>query len=509
MERVPLLSACAHSRSRDPSCCFDSGDLVPRRSAAFRIGVIGARSERRLPDQRRAKRSWGPAWRFVVVLLFSVVLAGWSYAAFEAAEQGWQGCSRLVEIATQRFGSARVRPTSVLNYDELTPSDAVLILAPRGPLRFAALSAFLGQGGRVAIADDFGTADGLLTRFRMRRALAPASPLRRVGTNPELPVATPVGVSGQRHPIVRELDAVYANHASALEVERGVELTPLLEIEATGGEPSALFAATGVIGRPERCGLRSASAQEACGRLVAIGDPSVFINLMLGYPDNERFARRLLDYLLEDDAWGRRGGSLFLVTGDFSQQGGALDPPGLVSEVLAALGEEVVQAWAQGLPEALSVALAVALLLTMTLWAGALAGRSHSPFRPRFAEQGGSPPSSLRAGRVAGAGNAADDSLLMLEVKRNVETALATALGASPSLGWSELARRAKKRCGGSAAGLLERLAGPLHEAERAALLGKPLHVSEETLRSYHRMVSDLNRELCATHEAPSAKRRL
>lgn len=451
-----------------------------------------------------------PLGCFLAGCLFVVALAGWSYAAFEPTESGWQGCSRLVEIATHRFGSARVRPTSVLNYDELKPEDAVLILAPLRSLRFSALNAFLGQGGRVAIADDFGTADRLLERFRMRRVSPPDSPLRRVDGNPDLPLATPAGAPGRRHPIVRNLDAVYANHASALEAEPGVELTPLLEIEATGSQPSALFAATGVIGRPERCGLRGGLVQEACGRLVAIGDPSIFINLMLSYPENERFCRSLLEYLLEDDSWGSRNGTLYVVSGHFQQRGGALDPPSLVSDALASLGQEVLRAWEEGLPEVLSVALAVALILTLVLWVTALAGRSHEPFRPRFAERGSPSQPARRAGRSAVfSGSATDRSLSMLEVKRNVEAALATALGVSPSLGWAELTRQSRGLFGGAVASRLERLAAPLREAERAALLGKPLHIPDEMLSSYRHVLQELQSELSAGEAASSAKRRL
>ena len=74
-------------------------------------------------------------------------------------------------------------------------------------------------------------------------------------------------------------------------------------------------AGRGVIGDARACGLMSGAQAEAvpggqCGRLLAMADPSAFINLMLRYPGNRNFARGVLKYLLEDDSWGRRAGTL-------------------------------------------------------------------------------------------------------------------------------------------------------------------------------------------------------
>jgi hypothetical protein len=127
--------------------------------------------------------------------------------------------------------------------------------------------------------------------------------------------------------MVAEVQAVVTNHPAAL---RHPRLTPVLEIrDANGG--AADLAVTGVIAKR--------------GRLFVLGDPSVFINLMLRYPGNRHLAEGLVNYLVERNESDSGGpldsgeGKVWIVTNQFSQVGHYGEDPAFLSEVLAKLSE--------------------------------------------------------------------------------------------------------------------------------------------------------------------------
>src|SRR6185369_6512064 len=112
-----------------------------------------------------------------------------------------------------------------------------------------------------------------------------------------------------------------------------------LEIASTS-EPSTALALIGVIGDAKRCGLAGESddlsltpsaATGKCGRLFAMGDPSAVMNSMLRYPGNRALAGRLVEYLVGDDTWGHRGGTLYIVTNDFTERGSFGNRSGLAA----------------------------------------------------------------------------------------------------------------------------------------------------------------------------------
>ena len=229
-------------------------------------------------------------------------------AAFDLNDTTWEGGSELFELAKKKLGRDRLEIAATLDYSKLSPKDGVVILHPEVPLDYAELSAFLRAGGRLALLDDHGSGDKFLARFQIYRVRAPSTPAKMLRDNPNLAIAEPAVqiVAGQeqnRHPITQNVDSVVTNHPTAL---THPNLTPVLTIAARG-EPDATLAVTGIIVNR--------------GRLFAMGDPSAFINLMLRYPGNRKFAEGLLTYLVEPDSWGERGGKLYFVTNHFSAEG--------------------------------------------------------------------------------------------------------------------------------------------------------------------------------------------
>jgi len=225
----------------------------------------------------------------------------------------------------------------------------VVVLHPERQLDADSLTLFLSQGGRLAMIDDFGTAAAFLVRFNgLRRVPPPPQPVLRVAGKAALAVALPSTQRGpdgeRRHPITENVEMVITNHPTGFEHP---QLTPLLDIEGQDGT-TVPVAVTGVIADK--------------GRLVAVGDPSIFINLMLRYPGNRAFAEGLLNYLRP--AVGTQG-NLWIVSGAFDQTGhfGGETLRSALDQRLRSARQTLADVDSQGLPPALALGLAVCVAL--------------------------------------------------------------------------------------------------------------------------------------------------
>ena len=421
-------------------------------------------------------------------------------AAFAPEDRGWEGCSDLLTLARSQLGEARVRAVSSLDYSLLEPRDAILFLHPEVEIRFHALAAFLGAGGRAAVVDDYGKAAPLLERFHIHRANAPALPELQLQGNPSLPIALPAPSDAAEnepsdHLTLRGVDQVVTNHPTALRLETGIELTRLLVLPARG-EPDALLAVTGVIGDAKACGLTAGVPAERlplghCGRLLAMGDPSSFINLMLRYPGNRNFARGVVSYLVEDDTWGRRGGNLYVLNGSFRQSGSYGEAEGWREALLerqSALLDALEELRTHGLPEPVSIALAAVAAIGVCIWTALAGGQLYVPLAPGYARavpvsaQGGF------AGRFAVlSAPSTDRALVLLELKQTLEASLRQRLSL-PSASTANLAEAVGQRrlLRPDSARKLEQLLRRLAAAELALVSTRQLNVSDRALRGLH-----------------------
>ena len=440
-------------------------------------------------------------------------LARTAGAAFEPDDRSWEGCSELMALARTELGGERVRVISSLDYAVLEPRDALVFVHPQVEIRFQPLAAFLSAGGRAAVIDDHGEGASLLERFHIHRANAPTLPALRLGANSNLPIAVPApseSAEGEPsdHVTLRGVDQVVTNHPTALRLEPGIELTRLLVLPARG-EPDGLLAVTGVIGDARACGLTSnfpldGPPQGQCGRLLAMGDPSVFINLMLRYPGNRSFARGVISYLVEDDTWGRRGGTVYFLTGDFRQSGTYGETGGIREELAAqqaAVLEWLNEVRKNGLPEPLSIALAAVAAIGVAIWAGLAGGQLYVPAPPGYARgiplaaQGGF------AGRFAVLGAPSTDrSLILLELKRGLEGSLRQRLGLPGAANSREIVECVAQREVLSRASLraLENLFEQLSAGEIAVRHARRLSVSDRALRGLHQGILDILAQMTA-----------
>ncbi|HYO93352.1 MAG TPA: DUF4350 domain-containing protein [Polyangiaceae bacterium] len=323
----------------------------------------------------------------LAVCLAATFVSSIARAAFDFRDPSWEGTSELLALARDSLGAGRVKIVAKLDFDTLTPRDGVLVLHPEVELQYPEVSAFLSAGGRLALLDDHGKGDLLLARYRIYRVQAPLRPAATLRNNAGFALALPAvqAVAGQeqnRHPSVSNVERLVTNHPTAL---TNPNLTPVLTIPALG-EPDATLAITGVIAGK--------------GRLFAMADPSSVINLMLRYPGNRAFASGLIEYLVEDDSWGPRSGTLYLVANRFNQGGRFGGGGGLTSDLsdAAETATSTLASWhEEGIPIAVALALGALCLLGALGWTGHFALRPYRRPEPRYASattlvaQGGLP----------------------------------------------------------------------------------------------------------------------
>ncbi len=369
---------------------------------------------------------------------------------FATSSANWEGYSEFVRLAQRQLGTKRVRLTTQLDFDTLRPGDAVIIVHPLQSLDDASLSAFLADGGRVGLLDDYGQGENLLRKFDIRRVPAPPDPERRLRANPDLAIAVPsiqlvAGAERGRHPMTEHVDQVVTNHAVAF---RHPDLTSVLEIRDTAGGAGSI-AVTGVIANQ--------------GRLFALGDPSVFINLMMRYPGNRQLAEGLIHYLVarapsDSDAHAQETGAtaedevdaesveesqIIIVANHFDQVGHYGEEDSFLSELRKKLDELISSTAAieeNGLPPGLSLALAAML----ALWLFSSQLKSHLR-TPQLVGYGFARPPALAAQTGLGAralvlsSARANPVLALLELDGAVRETVARRLQINPSGSMSEL----------------------------------------------------------------------
>jgi len=409
-------------------------------------------------------------------------------AAFEVNDSSWEGTSELLALARDRLGVQRVRIVRKLDFGELKPADGVLILHPEVELDFREISAFLAAGGRLAVLDDFGSADRFLAHYHVFRVQAPLRPAASLRDNPALAFAVPAvqPVAGQEqnlHPIVANVEQIVTNHPSAL---TNPNLTPILTIPALG-EPDATLALTGVIaGR---------------GRLFALADASVLVNLMLRYPGNRALAQGLVEYLVEDDSWGTRGGSLYLLSNRLDQGGHFGHGEGLrgeLSQAATSAADALAAIHQSGLPSPVALALAAIVAIAALGWSGLHALRRYRPSAPRHAAETPLVAQGGVAGRAAVlAAPTTDRALVVAELDALLREELALRaglpLGSAPDDSLRGLTQQGATRAQvDRARSLLQ--AG--HKAREAILKGRPSHIGAGQVAAHERELDRLLAEL-------------
>lgn len=315
-------------------------------------------------------RAFCSTW--LIGLSLATLAAHAQAAAFDYNDASWQGTAELLTLARSRLGNARVRLVANLDYSVLTPRDGVLVLHPKRQLHGDSASNFMRKGGRMAVADDYGSADSFYESYAVNRQNAPIRPSEMLRGNPNLAWAVPSDIAeapGVEHPLIAGVQRVLTNHPMVLVSN---SLTPILQIRTESGQ-NYVLAYSALVGKR--------------GRLLAVGDPSIFINLMLRYPGNRAFAGNLISYLVQDDTWGPRGGTLYLVSNDFTETEPDLNV--LSGQSVRERFEQIRRLLRDPLPEGVAWGFGLLCVAWLGHWAYGLFIRQREVPSPRFVQ--GSP----------------------------------------------------------------------------------------------------------------------
>lgn len=267
----------------------------------------------------------------------------------------WNGLASFQALAGER--GVELSPLGELDLSTLSKERALIVIHPSQPLAASALQAFVADGGRVLLLDDFGASEALLAEF--------SEPIVRVGEvpeeaavdhlndNPNLPVLLTPG----RHALLEgDVETLVGNHPTGF-------LSTL---------PAVVYYAGGELGFAYDLTIGD-------GKMIVIGDSSIVINLMLPMADNRAFVGNALDYLCEGRAQPCQAD---LLVGDFGTRGSYGDAPATRPEMALQGGMEKLNELARKLesfvPERRLMRV-MTLLLTVGL---VLFGLTVFPFGP-------------------------------------------------------------------------------------------------------------------------------
>lgn len=216
------------------------------------------------------------------------VIAGPDYASDST---DWNGLARLIGLA--RGLGLEVEATDAIDWEELGAEDILFVLYPQSRLEPSFLAAFVRNGGRVLLADDYGNSHEALGRLGMLREDVDGVDADRYHADRAYaPIAR---VWKPDHPLAKDVDDLVTNHPAVLRDVKGADVV------FGFGENEGVVAA-GSIGE---------------GLIVVLSDPSVLINRMLEFGSNLQFTVNVLRYLARPGKTRR----LVVLAGDFQLWG--------------------------------------------------------------------------------------------------------------------------------------------------------------------------------------------
>lgn len=219
------------------------------------------------------------------------VAAGTSSADFGAYNLGWDGASDLRSAADEAGADPTVvRETN--EYGDATPNETVaVVLSPDeayGANDSTRLREFVEDGGTLVVAEDFGENGNALLAAVGADARVDGRPLRderRYHRSPAFPVADNVSDT----PLTADVGSLTPNHGSAVDPNGATVLATTSEYAYVDANRN------GELDDAETMAPRPVATVESVGdgRVVTVGDPSLFINAMLERSGNRAFVGNL------------------------------------------------------------------------------------------------------------------------------------------------------------------------------------------------------------------------
>ncbi len=272
--------------------------------------------------------AWIPIGFLAGVTIFGIPTGLYDNTDFSIYNDAWNGCSNF-RIQIEQNGYTPQTIESSMSVINRYNGSAILVIM--GPVRDFTLDATLTifqhlmAGGGVIIADDFGTANSsflLLNQFLLNQSGSYADYIARLGVtgflsftkgvvmdldsyymSPRLPIIRDFSPS---HPITAGVSELHLNNASALTPTSAIGFTGIAWTSSRAWSETDVDNATPtpdtnewagrlpIIGALDINGLGLGPG----GRIVAISDPSIFINDMWdNFPGNRRLGENLINWI--------------------------------------------------------------------------------------------------------------------------------------------------------------------------------------------------------------------
>ncbi|WP_423998634.1 DUF4350 domain-containing protein [Haloarcula salina] len=225
----------------------------------------------------------------VVALLYA---ASTSSVAFGAYNAQWDGSGDMRAVASENGSSVTVG-TNVSQYPTADANDTVAFVLSPGepytPSEVERVERFVRAGGTLVVAEDYRPhANDLLSGIGASARIdgRPLYDTRNHDRTAAFPEVTPTDSS----PVTEGVETVVFNHGTVVEPGGA---SPIL----TSSSYAYLDEdGDGELDDGESLASRPVATTEpvGSGRVVVVGDPSVFVNAMLDRGDNRQFARNLL-----------------------------------------------------------------------------------------------------------------------------------------------------------------------------------------------------------------------
>ncbi len=195
-------------------------------------------------------------------------------ADYQPSSHAWNGLFQFAQLAYEQ--KIKLKTLRTLTPATLSETQALIVFSPRTTIPQHPVHRWIKQGGRLVIMDDVGKGQAFLKHYGIHRASVPTQHATHLRYYPSLRLAFPTRHT--QHALLQGVETLITNHPRVL----------------THKALKTLFAYSPTSSSSR--GLVFAGSLDQ-GRLVAISDPSMVINLMMQFSGNVRFARNLLTYL--------------------------------------------------------------------------------------------------------------------------------------------------------------------------------------------------------------------
>jgi len=216
--------------------------------------------------------------------------AGTSSASFNAYNPGWDGTSEL--RTTVDDSETELQVTQSVNAYNEAPAQATVavVLSPTEPYENPGrIRQFVESGGTLVVAEDYGSGGNELLDAVGAQARINGTQLRderNAGPSPAFPTVTPM----RNHTYTRNVNSVMLNRGSVVEPGNATTLLHSSQFSYLDRNGNEELDTNETLARYPVMTVE----QVGDGRVVAVSDPSIFLNAMLDERDNRALLRNIV-----------------------------------------------------------------------------------------------------------------------------------------------------------------------------------------------------------------------